>query len=406
MRKVIVICLLVSIFAGVLLVVFSPILLNNPPAIGGFSPSEKNIETKEGNSLTFFVSGTDCDGDLLSFTWALSGSVQLEYFANESLSSSSWIYNPEYGDRGQHNVECTISDGRGGYASMSWTVVVHYIELDVVIDDIDREWGRSPTTDLPVYKTRVSYSVYNYGDTNASDVQVLALLDGENIAEKVVSINADGGSYSNAFIAHITYDSTKTISLQASTDCSSDSENFQQRAFLVRWPVCSDIRKLYITPNDPTIQSTVRELFEGRPWWDTRADWKVITDWVKNEIGYEHDEVLFDKINYWQLPRETLAKRKGDCEDQAILLCTLLRARGYEPDEAYVILGYGEDSGHAWVVFKVFDILGFEFWRYLEATTSGWGSGTFDLLAQVLGFYESECGSNRVIFNDKAYENP
>ncbi len=36
-----------------------------------------------------------------------------------------------------------------------------------------------------------------------------------------------------------------------------------------------------------------------------------------------------DKVEYWQTSCETLERRKGDCEDQAILLWRLLREKGF-----------------------------------------------------------------------------
>jgi hypothetical protein len=58
--------------------------------------------------------------------------------------------------------------------------------------------------------------------------------------------------------------------------------------------------------------------------------------WVVNNIEYRYDG-LYPMLPYdpsgdlqfrkdvWQFPNETLSLRKGDCEDMAILLCSMIR---------------------------------------------------------------------------------
>lgn len=55
--------------------------------------------------------------------------------------------------------------------------------------------------------------------------------------------------------------------------------------------------------------------------------------------------------DFWQFPAETLALRTGDCEDQAILLCSLLRT-AVGPQEVFVTIGEYAGFGHAWVLYR------------------------------------------------------
>ncbi|MEA2066717.1 MAG: transglutaminase-like cysteine peptidase [Thermotogota bacterium] len=404
--------LIVSSLVAGLILLFSqlggitPSVVNNAPSIDSYDPSYSNPELVEGDTLTFSISATDPDGDNITCSWKLSNHIVFQETLTQNHTRSSWAYHSELRDRGEHLVDCTVSDGRGGVASVDWRAVVHFVELQVAISNPPGEWVRDATTDLPCYHSTVSYSVSNLGDALASDVKLIASSEEETLIEKTVSINPNGDSYSDKLYVTVMYDSSTSLSLQASCGVASDMDNFEISAKLPRIPVSSSIKKLYITPNDPFIQSTVDEIFEDKAWWDTRADWKVLCDHVKDGIEYEYDTNLFGKMEYWQLPRETLTSGKGDCEDQAILLCTLLRARGYGPEDVFVIIGVGEEAGHAWVVFKVLDVFGYEVWRYLEPTSSFWGSGVFDLLAQLLGYYENEYGGYRVLFNDQKYETP
>ncbi len=91
-------------------------------------------------------------------------------------------------------------------------------------------------------------------------------------------------------------------------------------------------------------------------------DWIEIRDWVAKNIKYTSDAETHQTSEYWQLPKETLAMRTGGCEGLSILLCSLLRANGWTPDEVYVVLGEKDGELHAWVKLNV-DAIG---WQNLE----------------------------------------
>lgn len=68
-----------------------------------------------------------------------------------------------------------------------------------------------------------------------------------------------------------------------------------------------------------------------------------LLDYVCKSVSYRSDDG-----EWWKFPSETLAKRAGDCDDSAILLCSLLR-HFYPPDRVYVTAGTYRGLGHAWV---------------------------------------------------------
>jgi hypothetical protein len=49
-----------------------------------------------------------------------------------------------------------------------------------------------------------------------------------------------------------------------------------------------------------------------------------IVDWVHNNISYTSDKENYGVDDYWASPEQTLSKRKGDCECQAILVLYLV----------------------------------------------------------------------------------
>ncbi len=70
---------------------------------------------------------------------------------------------------------------------------------------------------------------------------------------------------------------------------------------------------------------------------DKRA--KMLWQYVSANITYRPDEIGQRKPDFWQFPAETLAIGKGDCEDCAFLLASLLLASGISPFCVRVVFG-------------------------------------------------------------------
>jgi hypothetical protein len=123
----------------------------------------------------------------------------------------------------------------------------------------------------------------------------------------------------------------------------------------------------FITPNDTAVQQTIADVTGG---WSDPSDWdeywtdlEALYDWVVSNIQYNYDglfpvlpSVMSGDVAYitemWQFPNETLSVRRGDCEDMAILLCSLVR--GYSQEYwAECILIVSSSSGHAAVQIPV-----------------------------------------------------
>jgi prefoldin subunit 5 len=123
----------------------------------------------------------------------------------------------------------------------------------------------------------------------------------------------------------------------------------------------------FITPNDASVQQITNYVTGG---WSNQSDWdeywtdiKALYDWVVNNIEYNYDGLfpvlpsslsgsVFYTTEMWQFPNETLNLKKGDCEDMAILLCSLIR--GYSQEywtECLLIIG--SKGGHAAVQIPV-----------------------------------------------------
>jgi len=91
---------------------------------------------------------------------------------------------------------------------------------------------------------------------------------------------------------------------------SSQRVYYQDGEYLVsvRYGAWHDLRE-FITPDDPAVLEVYSQV--GQDAWQ-------LFDFVCREISYRHDR----RGEFWQLPRETLARRRGDCftEDTKVLV--------------------------------------------------------------------------------------
>lgn len=126
-----------------------------------------------------------------------------------------------------------------------------------------------------------------------------------------------------------------------------------------------EIAKGYITPSNTTVQSTLNYIIANKPW--DRTEFGAIQEWITSNISYAYDSTVHGESEYFQYPSETISLKTGDCEDFAILSCTLLRAYGAQPNSVYVVVGYGSSGGHAWLA----ENYRYGRWRYIEPQVDG-----------------------------------
>ena len=124
---------------------------------------------------------------------------------------------------------------------------------------------------------------------------------------------------------------------------------------------------LFITPDDSSVTSLVMSITGG---WEDPSDWgefwtdvKSLYDWVTENIPYRYDGyypilpsspngTYYNYNEMWQFPNETLTLGRGDCEDMAILLATLIQS--YAGDIlVYCITIFNDNSGHMAVFISV-----------------------------------------------------
>lgn len=124
----------------------------------------------------------------------------------------------------------------------------------------------------------------------------------------------------------------------------------------------------FIIPNDQAVRDIVYSITGG---WSSPSDWdeywqdvKAMYNWVVDNIEYRSDGLYpmppsdpsgdLDFWNeMWQFPNETLSLRKGDCEDMAILLCSMIRCYCDMKSLVECIVMESSTSGHVAVQIPV-----------------------------------------------------
>ena len=97
-----------------------------------------------------------------------------------------------------------------------------------------------------------------------------------------------------------------------------------------------------VQPDDPGVRDIARVLVQANDFIGAAQEFVDSFTTYQNEVG-----------DYWTEPNEILDRRAGDCDDKAILLCSILR--NYLPaDQVYCAFGLwimnGETTGHMYVV--------------------------------------------------------
>lgn len=124
--------------------------------------------------------------------------------------------------------------------------------------------------------------------------------------------------------------------------------------------------QLYFSPNDPDVAAktlAVAGVFSqnNNEFW---ADYQRLYQWVVDNIEYNYDTnipFMPTGVNgnikwfadYWKMPSETLTDKRGDCEDMAYLLASMLLSYNGGQYGVWTIEIHNNDSGHIAVAVPV-----------------------------------------------------
>lgn len=79
--------------------------------------------------------------------------------------------------------------------------------------------------------------------------------------------------------------------------------------------------------------------FRARLIGDPLARVEYVHQFVISYVGYAEDSQIYGVDDRWATPSETLSRRRGDCEDFAILEMMMLQAVGIKQSDIYLTVG-------------------------------------------------------------------
>ncbi len=248
-----------------------------------------------------------------------------------------------------------------------------FVELEVSADLVDSFWERG-ISDLPALTVTFNYVVENVGNVSADIVNIEIMLDSTHYSAETVNDLSPDSQFTDSTSFSVYYDQLMIVEIEARCGNTSDSWSDTVDAELPR-QTSWNLAKFFITPDEQYVESVHRDIMSGF----VPVHWIAIRDWVGKNIEYMDDYESHDVDEFWQLGSETLESRTGDCEDFAILLCSLLRADGWSADEVYVVIGQNEAGDyHAWVKIRILPLV--DVWYNIEPQGSGLYTGPGDIL--------------------------
>ena len=86
----------------------------------------------------------------------------------------------------------------------------------------------------------------------------------------------------------------------------------------------------FVTPDDPAVRALADRIESVTPFGGDVMKAEVALNVVHENVRYATDQEMHGRSDYWQYPAETLISGEGDCEDQALLLASILEALGLD----------------------------------------------------------------------------
>ncbi|MCW4047633.1 MAG: transglutaminase-like cysteine peptidase [Candidatus Bathyarchaeota archaeon] len=217
--------------------------------------------------------------------------------------------------------------------------------LAVNVEENSSYWDIT-AEDLRVLVSELAFSVSNLGNASAKNVKINTIIDGKTVSTESVALLQPSEVYTSSVTVNVVYNSAMMVTVDATCSASSASKTVIVNANLTRF-FDENLCRSFITPQDPNVIALKNKILQDKL--PVAPDWMAMRDWVGNNIKYKTDSEIHGVAEFWQFPNETLQLKTGDCEDFSILLCSLLRADGWAPDKAYVIVGEQNNQYHAWV---------------------------------------------------------
>lgn len=140
--------------------------------------------------------------------------------------------------------------------------------------------------------------------------------------------------------------------LDMSVDVPADLEEQYASSLVPRFGLEEYRFYTFVTPEDPAVEALAQRIESITQFGGDRMRAEVALSVVHENVSYATDQEMHGMNDYWQYPAETLISGEGDCEDQALLLASILEAMGMdtvlviEPGHVSVGVSIGNTDGN------------------------------------------------------------
>ncbi len=222
--------------------------------------------------------------------------------------------------------------------------------------------------DLSIANTKASALTASLSAANSSITKLNSDIVTAN--NSITSLNSQNALLTaNLSTANSTITGLNSNIATLNTSIASMNSNYQAivSAINVRFAFTQAIAESFVTPGDSSVISRVHSLVTAFTTWNKAwQDFYTMYNWVYQNIYYSYDSpepVLPSNLNtsaitwrsdYWRYPTETLGKMTGDCEDQALLLVSMIRAYEGTTYNTWVVeVTFNDGSAHMAVMMDI-----------------------------------------------------
>jgi hypothetical protein len=148
--------------------------LNRAPVISSYSPRTKNIKIKEGENLTFSLTGDDPDDDKITIEWQVND--------EPVAKNSTYIFRANYTSAGNYTINVSVSD-HSLSTHLTWFLEVSEVNLappavavwteDLSCTSVVLAWSKSNIEDF------ARYEIYQSGRKDELGNLIYIVLDSE-----------------------------------------------------------------------------------------------------------------------------------------------------------------------------------------------------------------------------------
>ncbi|MBW2989282.1 hypothetical protein KY358_03100 [Candidatus Woesearchaeota archaeon] len=169
---------------------------NAAPTVESYSPSGEELEIDEGKSISFSITASDLNNDVLQYRWKIDD--------DDICTGPSCTYSSDYMDAGLHDITAIASDGEKEDVKV-WGLRINKVDRTLLLDgmaDIEVDEGDKVRLEIPDLKEyNLEYSISEplgddnfwqtgYDDAGSYETEIMAYDRGFSFSKKItITIN-------------------------------------------------------------------------------------------------------------------------------------------------------------------------------------------------------------------------